>query len=429
LGYISVEAYKKQRVKREILAGYLRDLAEQVRKNGVSALESLGEKRRRKMDSLLKELDSTLRHTPMSPLFVPNPAELEAEAARILRNEADEGEMARTQSEALTNLSNYISADHMDVYVATSMRSNADYVSVNRFATSLFQHADIAPLRLRYFNPTQSWIEDRVAKGLVEALMLRRAECTIYMAQKSDTFGKDSEASVALGQGKPVIVYVPKLVFVERKIDSEELRRLTETSLKQLIALRGTEDERDIDDTLGSDALYAQALAIELRALSDHEIALLTKRHWADFGLPDEAERIRGKNETQRRDEYSRWLDQIISDDRPTGPNEQVRTDLQDILVALTVNFERRAHLFKEIHPLALQVILSTGVLNGILVCRSVTSCAELLRGVIENKLKLRLETDPNNYTLVEVSTNSTVRVISRNSLLVNASDALYARV
>lgn len=258
--------------------------------------------------------------------------------------------------------------------------------------------------------------------------MLRRAECTIYMAQKSDTFGKDSEASVALGQGKPVIVYVPKLAFPEGKIDSEDLRRLSETSLKQLILLKGTDEERDIDDTLGSDALYAQVLAIELRALSGHEIALLTKRHWADFGLPDEADRIRGKGETQRRDEYSRWVDRIIGDDLPTGPDEQVRADLQDILVALTVNFERRAHLFKEIHPLALQVILSTGVLNGILVCRSVTSCAELLRGVIENKLKLRLATDANNYTLVEVSTNSTIRVISRNSLLVNASDALYAR-
>ena len=65
-------------------------------------------------------------------------------------------------------------------------------------------------LNLRYFNPTQSWIDDRIAKGLVEALMLRRATVTIYMAQKTDTFGKDSEASVALGQGRPVIVYVPK---------------------------------------------------------------------------------------------------------------------------------------------------------------------------------------------------------------------------
>lgn len=431
LGYISVENYKKQRAKREVLANYLRELAEQVRKKGPTAVEDLGEKRRRKLDSLLKELDSTLQHTPISPLFVPNPTELEAEAARILRNEADEQEMARTQSEALTNLSNYISADHMDVYVATSMRNNADYVSVNTFATSLFRHPDIAPLRLRYFNPTQSWIEDRVAKGLVEALMLRRAECTIYMAQKGDTFGKDSEASVALGQGKPVIVYVPKLVFPERELDSESLRRLSDARLKQVIATKGSEDERDIDDTLGYDALYAQALTIELRSYSGNELALIAKRHWADFGLPDEADRIRakdGKEETRRRDEYSQWMAAVIASDAPPEPADSVRADLLQILVAVTVNFEKRAHLFKAIHPLALQVILSSGVLNGILVCRSVESCAELLRGVIENNLRLKLDVDPDNYRLVETTTGSTIRVISRNNLLTNAFDALYTR-
>src|SRR4029077_16652874 len=127
------------------------------------------------------------------------------------------------QSQALSNLSHYISSDYMDVYVATSMRTKSDFVSVNRFTERLFRHDLIAPLKLRFFNPTQSWIEDRVAKGLVEALMLKRAQYTIYMAQKDDSFGKDSEASVALGQGKPVIVYVPKLKIPKVNVDSEEL--------------------------------------------------------------------------------------------------------------------------------------------------------------------------------------------------------------
>jgi len=108
----------------------------------------------------------------------------------------------RGSSRAEQNLANYLSADYLDVYVATSMRTDADFISVNRFVRSLFSHDLIRPLKLRYFNPTQSWIDDRVAKGPVEALMLRRASMTIYMAQKDDTFGKDSEASVALGQGK-----------------------------------------------------------------------------------------------------------------------------------------------------------------------------------------------------------------------------------
>ena len=94
------------------------------------------------------------------------------------------------QSIAQQNPAHYLAADHLDIYVATSMRSDADFVSVNRFVTALFQHDGIRPLKLRFFNPTQSWIDDRVAKGLVEALMLRRASMTIYMAQKDEHSGK-----------------------------------------------------------------------------------------------------------------------------------------------------------------------------------------------------------------------------------------------
>ncbi len=97
--------------------------------------------------------------------------------------------------------------------------------------------------------------------------------------------------------------------------------------------------------------------------------------------------------------------------------------------MALAVNFEKRANLFKAIHPLALQVILSSGVLNGILVVRSVESCARVLRGVIENRLELELRVEENNYKLVERTTGSTIRVISRNSLLTNALDNLYGRL
>ncbi len=47
--------------------------------------------------------------------------------------------------------------------------SSSVAASVNSFVGRLFGHASVHPLKLRYFNPTQSWIEDRVAKGLVEA--------------------------------------------------------------------------------------------------------------------------------------------------------------------------------------------------------------------------------------------------------------------
>lgn len=147
-----------------------------------------------------RKFDPSSRHSLFSPLFLPDPDQLERKADQIgPKVETDLERMAATQAIAQQNLAHYLSADYLDLYVATSMRSDADFVSVNRFVTALFKHDAVRVLKLRYFNPTQSWIDDRVAKGLVEALMLKRASLTIYMAQKEDTFGKDSEASVALG--------------------------------------------------------------------------------------------------------------------------------------------------------------------------------------------------------------------------------------
>lgn len=427
LGYISVGKYRQQRRKRETLAKYLRELAAEVRKFGAGAVERMTEKRRRKLDSLLHELKSTLAHTPMSPLFAPNAAELEAEASRILRDEKDEDEMEKTQRQALSNLSHYISADYMDVYVATSMRTKSDFVSVNRFVQRLFRHESISPLRLRYFNPTQSWIEDRVAKGLVEALMLRRASVTLYMAQKMDSFGKDSEASVALGQGKPVIVYVPKLVVPSAMLDSEGLLAETDTRLREILLAAGRAPD-DLDE-LDHDGLFSAALAARLSQLTEEQFTEAVREHWADFALLDESERIRGKDEAARREAYTKYV-VAVSVGASAELTPDVRADLENILQATAYNFEvRRARVFKEVHPLALQVILSSGVLNGILVSRSVESCAALLRGLLENRLDLDLTVDAHNYRLIERSTKSTIRVIARNNLLANALDAIYGRV
>jgi hypothetical protein len=41
--------------------------------------------------------------------------------------------------------------------------------------------------------------------------MLRRAKCTTYLAQETDTLGKDSELASTLAQGKPVIAFVPSV--------------------------------------------------------------------------------------------------------------------------------------------------------------------------------------------------------------------------
>jgi hypothetical protein len=329
--------------------------------------------------------------------------------------------MQETRDIALRNLGQYLSADHLDIYVATSMRNDADFVSVNQFVKGLFNHPKIRSLKLRYFNPTQSWIDDRIAKGLVEALMLRRASLTIYMAQKSDTFGKDSEASVALGQGKPVIVYVPKLALPQGSLDTESLSRRTR---QELIQLLDPEERKEIDEGIDDQAILSKILTSKIGKLNDDEMSETVRAHWSDFDLYFETERI--LDQVQRA-EYRQWLDLTIKDNKKNPEIlKKIRADLVGILVANTVRFENRARLFREIHPLALQVVLSTGVLNGILVVRSVEQCAAVLESLVKNRLDLELKKDAHNYRLIELNTGSTIRVISRHRLLRHAFQAFY---
>lgn len=422
LGYIAAERVRQEQEDRTEVAKFLTDLAEKK-----VSIESISEKRKRKMDTHLRTFKSTIEHGLSSPLFRPDADTLLREAKRLAPKEStDLQQMEVTQKQAYENLSNYLTSDYMDVYVATSMRSDADFISVNRFVLSLFEHENIRPLKLRYFNPTQSWVEDRVAKGLVEALMLKRADFCLYMAQKADTFGKDSEASVSLGQGKPVIVYVPKLFVPETEIDSEVLGLKSDKDLIDLIKKNGGNTEEEEEGKIDSEGLLGELLTIQLKVVEDSLLVQAATALWADFDLYGEAEsRI---EDIEQRKEFKSWLDSIVRGDGKMKLSQQTRANLVSIFIATAIKFERRAKVFREVHPLALQVILSTGVLNGILVARSIDSCAYLLRGLVNNKLDLELSVDENNYRLIERTTKSTIRVISRHRLIQNAFGAFYSR-
>ncbi len=127
----------------------------------------------------------------------------------------------------LRNTQRYLTMPYLDVYVATSMRTPDDYVAQHRFVKEVFGSPSISDLKLRYFDPTLSYDPDRITKGVIEGLMLRRARVTIYNAQAEDTMGKDSELAATLAQGKPVIVYVqsePRFVKVagrEQPVDMD----------------------------------------------------------------------------------------------------------------------------------------------------------------------------------------------------------------
>lgn len=426
LGYIAAERVKQESKERKDLANFLLELSRKKKDDSFS-LTDYSEKTRRKYDSLLRKFNSKIEHGLFSPLFSPSSEALERESKFIQpEGGTDIDEMAKTQKIAYENLANYLSADFMDVYVATSMRSDADFISVNNFVKNLFKHEDIRPLKLRYFNPTQSWIEDRIAKGLVEALMLRRADYCIYMAQKEDTFGKDSEASVSLGQGKTVIVYVPKLFLDNTKIDSEAFGKMDKADLLEEIKYYDSEFIKDVDENIDSEALMGKLLTASLESLSNEQFCILIQTHWADYDLYGEVEkRIIEPNRAQS----VNWIEAVIKKRSTTDVSDEIKTDIINILVATTIRYEKRAKIFREVHPLALQVILSTGVLNGILVTRSVNSCAKILKSLIINQLELELEVDSNNYRLIEKNTKSTIRVISRHNLLANSFSAFYRKL
>lgn len=119
---------------------------------------------------------------------------------------------------AKQNMQEYLSIDTLDVYVATSMRELNEYEDYVRFMDGVFNNPLLSKFNLRYFDPTLAYCDARIAKGLLEALMLRRAKLTLYVAGERDTFGKDSECAATLAQGKPVIVYVEETNDTRKEI-------------------------------------------------------------------------------------------------------------------------------------------------------------------------------------------------------------------
>lgn len=272
----------------------------------------------------------------------------------------------------------YLACDHMDVYVATSMRERHEYQIVNQVISQVFSNPELQKLKIRWFDPTQAYCLDRIDKGLAEGLMLKRAKCTLYLAQESDTLGKDSELASTLAQGKPVIAYVP--------------------------TVRAGQESRFVDDLL---ALIKKGRP----GLSDVEIILDQLRVFA----PDAA---------WKDPEIIKWIADQTAVDMTAARKKLGET--------IRVHYDKRASTLKDSHPLGIQVNLDTGVANGVLVARSLPECSDLIRRVLTNKLEFRLEAKEISgrpyVTLVETITGSVFRVVSGDSLLTNVFWNYYLR-
>ena len=268
----------------------------------------------------------------------------------------------------------YLASDHLDVYVATSMRKRHEFLMVNDLANKIFNQGELSELNLRWFDPTQAYCGDRIDKGLAEGLMLKRAKCTLYFVQESDTIGKDSELAATLAQGKPVVAFVPK---GESKFVDDLL-----LNLKELYP-----DLKELD------------LMLEQLQIFEPQAA---------------------------------WTDQIVQkwlNNRTDAIVEDVRTRLKSSVAS---HYKKRADTLKTQHPLGIQVCLDSGVANGVLVVHTVQDCAKLIRRILLNELEFRVDIeikeDIKYLKLTETISECVFRVMTGDVMLTNAFWNFYLK-
>jgi len=292
---------------------------------------------------------------------------------------------------ALKNTKVYLTWDYMDVYIATSMREKWEFEDTFDFVNKLFAQDEIKRLKLRYFDPTQSRCKGRIDKGLVEGLMLKRVLCCIYMAQESDTMGKDSELAATLAQGKPVIAYIPEISIKDyaEKIKEYPLSYFE----KRLLILHAEEIFDDKEFIEESESVVYQSL----ETIKDFRQALDKYRSKEPFSLWK-------KKEERFKKDYGSFYNMC-----------------RILAVAEYFHSERRAITMKEYHPLSIQVDLKSGVANGVLVVRTIEDCAKLLHRILVNDLRFTIKHEEGITVLEEEISGCPYRVVTDDEKLTNS--------
>lgn len=298
------------------------------------------------------------------------------------------------QNIGLKNTHAYLIWDYLDIYLATSMREKCEYEETYDFLKKLRSSKKIEKLKLRFFDPTNSFCALARDKGLIEGLMLRRADCTIYMAQESDTIGKDSELASTLAQKKCVIAYVPEedLKTIKEKINNYPLDYLKKKIL-QFKAEGVFEDENYLN---------------EIQTLKSIEDFKVFQNFLMDF--------IKKLDEHRRNQPFTYW------EERESEFKKKEINDFQKIfeILAIAIKFtaEKRANLLKKSHPLGMQVDLNTGVANGIIVVRNIERCSDILEKILTNTLEFEIRKEKGFTGLYEAETGSLYRIITENKKL-----------
>ncbi|KKN38716.1 hypothetical protein LCGC14_0750680 [marine sediment metagenome] len=286
----------------------------------------------------------------------------------------------------------YLIWDYIDVYIATSMRKNCEYEETYEILKKIFTDPRIKSSKLRYFDPTQSFCESNRDKGLIEGLMLKRAECTIYMIQESDTFGKDSELASTLAQKKPVIAFIPNYNKDNLCI---KIKEYPLEYIKERIYIFKAENEFNDVDILND-------LDKDLHQLNDK----------LDHYLKD--------YESYREEQpFSLWIDK----DKQFKAQNPHFEEICDILARYTKKYwDSRARTLKDYHPLGMQIDLDSGVSNGVLIVREIDTCVKILKGILTNSLEFEIKHFDDGYTgLIEINSSCLYRMVTDNKLLTNS--------
>ncbi len=302
------------------------------------------------------------------------------------------GQGVQVQKKAAKNQDIYLTWDHMDVYFATSMRKPWEFYDLYGFIADLMTRPELSDLRLRHFDPTQCFTKLPADKGLVECLMLKRAKCTVYSVQDSDTLGKDSELAATLAQGKPVIAFVPEIDVADRagKLFEENPAAVLERLRFVLYA-----DENFMAETGPEEYSFVA----EYKGLHDCILRMPFR------SIPDDA------------------TDEFRAADR-----SNLERLCKIVAAAEKRIYDRRAMTLKHSHPLALQVNLDTGVANGVLVVRTVEDCARLLRSVLTRTMDFALRDENGMWCLREAISGCAFRVTTKNRKIDNCFWNFYLR-
>jgi len=301
----------------------------------------------------------------------------------------------------------YLSTSDIDIYFATSMRRALDFVSNAKFLEKIKNMLEETNINLNYFDPTQCYLDDRIQKGLIESIMIKRAKVVVYNAQERETFGKDAEAGIALAHQKPVIIYVPRILPFHEK-------------LKEFY---------HILDTVGYEK---EPLGKELKNkeyLSEEEfykfIAPETEKTEAIETILTNSIKLQEIFDTISIEELQEEL--VSQGYDPT--NEEIISDIKDFSFKKMLQFESRALLFKDLHPLTFQVSPLDGIPRGVFVTRTPEQTAEIIKGILLKTLEYEIIGDDEkspNYLLVCKITKSPIRVLPKDISLRIALKRVY---